>query len=140
PVQYLNTRHRHLPVGEVKLSTEELLQTAAPAQPVAWSRTSLLALLAAREAVRMSGVDVNDGMRTGIISATTVGGMDRTENFYPQFMKASSAGRIREVVHHDCGASTELLADELNIRDWLTTINTACSSSVNAIMLGVRMI
>lgn len=140
PVRYLNTRHSHLPVGEVKLSTEELLQTAAPAQPVAWSRTSLLALLAAREAVRMSGVDVNDGLRTGIISATTVGGMDRTENFYPQFLKDPDAGRIREVVHHDCGASTELLADELNIRDWLTTINTACSSSVNAIMLGVRMI
>lgn len=140
PVEYLATRHQHLPVGEVKLSTSELLQRTSPAQPTAWSRTALLGLIAAREAVAMAEVDFTDGQRTGLISATTVGGMDRTEDFYPAFLKDENAGHLREVVNHDCGASTELLADELHIKDWLTTINTACSSSVNAIMLGVRMI
>lgn len=138
PVQFLSTHHSELPVGEVKCATSELLKRAAPSNPANWSRTSLVALIAAREAVLQARIE--PGESTGFISATTVGGMDCTEDFYPQFLKDQSSGRLREVVHHDCGASTELVARELGITDWMTTINTACSSSVNAIMLGARMI
>ncbi len=138
PVQYLKTIHRHLPVGEVKCATDDLLKRAAPANPAHWSRTSLLGLLAAREAIG----SINDFSvaATGLISATTVGGMDRTEDFYPGFLRNQRSGRLREIAHHECGASTELIAGELGLSDWMTTINTACSSSVNAIMLAVRMI
>jgi 3-oxoacyl-[acyl-carrier-protein] synthase-1 len=43
-------------------------------------------------------------------------------------------------VHHECGAVTELVADQLGIRHFVSTVSTACSSSANAIFTGARMI
>ena len=36
-------------------------------------------MIAAREALRQSGLDLSDGIATALVSATTVGGMDKTE-------------------------------------------------------------
>ena len=66
--------------------------------------------------------------------------MDLSERFYESFKKNPGQGRLREVISHDCGASTELIASYLGINDFITTISTACSSAANAIMLGARMI
>jgi 3-oxoacyl-(acyl-carrier-protein) synthase len=44
------------------------------------------------------------------------------------------------VVNHSCGRSTELIADEIGIRHYVSTINTACSSSVNSIIYATRLI
>jgi 3-oxoacyl-(acyl-carrier-protein) synthase len=126
-----------LPVGEVKLSNADLAAKLSINPNL--SRTALLGICAAREAVAASGVDIKK-WRTGLISATTVGGMDKTENFFIDFLKDSSKGRLREVVHHECGSSTELIADDLGVSGFISTINTACSSSVNAIALGARLI
>ena len=82
----------------------------------------------------------DNGLRTGFISANTVGGMDKTENFFRLFSKDPSAGRLADVVHHECGAITELVADDLGIRHFVSTVSTACSSSANAIFTGARMI
>lgn len=138
-MQHLKSAH-NLPVGEVKFSNSDLLDELQPNVPEAWSRTSLLALKAAREALDHSGLEIRNLKKTALISATTVGGMDRTEDFYPGFMEDPNYGHLREVIHHDCGASTELLSEEFGITDFVTTINTACSSSVNAMMLGARLI
>src|SRR6185503_6291963 len=46
----------------------------------------------------------------------------------------------RDVVYHECGSVTELIASDLGIKDFISTINTACSSSVNSIILGARLI
>ncbi len=126
-----------LPVGEVKVSNEELADMLW--LPKHTSRTALLAIQAAREAVAHAGIDLKK-WRTGLISATTVGGMDRTEVFFPDFSKDHSKGKLHDVVNHECGRSTELMADDLGIRHFISTINTACSSSVNAIALGTRLI
>jgi 3-oxoacyl-(acyl-carrier-protein) synthase len=126
-----------LPVGEVKASNTEVAASLSLNPDL--TRTALLGISAAREAVASSGVDVQT-WRTGLISATTVGGMDKTEGFFIDFLKDSSRGRLRNVVHHECGSSTELIADDLGVRGFISTINTACSSSVNAIALGVRLI
>jgi 3-oxoacyl-[acyl-carrier-protein] synthase-1 len=66
--------------------------------------------------------------------------MDKTENFFPLFRNDHQAGRLRGVANHECGASTEWIADDLHIHHFISTINTACSSSVNAIALGARLI
>ncbi len=66
--------------------------------------------------------------------------MDLSEHFYDSFRKAPEKGRLREVISHDCGASTEMIAGYLGVKDFVTTISTACSSAANAIMLGARMI
>jgi 3-oxoacyl-[acyl-carrier-protein] synthase-1 len=47
---------------------------------------------------------------------------------------------LRDILLHECGAITEWVADQLNIRDYVTTISTACSSSANAIFFGARLI
>ncbi len=126
-----------LPVGEVKLSNELLGEKLAQQRHI--TRTALLGIHAAREAVANAGIDLKR-WRTGLISATTVGGMDKTENFFNDFTVDASKGRLREIVNHECGRSTELIADDLGIDGFISTINTACSSSVNAIALGARLI
>jgi len=138
-ITLFDTAHRNtLPVGEVKL-TNTILAYRTKLKKTS-SRTTLLGLHAAREAVEQSGVRDLGSLRVGLISATTVGGMDRTENFFPAFLQDIMKGRLRDVVDHACGRSTERIADALGIRGFVTTINTACSSSVNAIQLGARLI
>lgn len=138
-IQTLDTIHKNvLPVGAVKLSNAELHQRLGLKK--AFTRTAMLGIHAAREAIRRSQIRDIKRWRTGLISATTVGGMDRTELFFSEFREDSGAGKLRDVVHHACGSSTELIADDLGINGFVSTINTACSSSVNSIMFGSRLI
>lgn len=137
-ITQLETLHKNvLPVGEVKLSTEQLAKTTKQ-RPV--TRTALLGIHAAREAIASAGISNLKKWRTGLISATTVGGMDRTEEFFQPFLRNPSQGRLRDVVHHACGSTTELIADAIGVNGFLSTINTACSSSVNSIILASRLI
>lgn len=131
-----------VPVSEVKRSNEELKQMLSIPPQRTVSRTALLGMLAAEEALKDSGLDIHlkSPLRIGLISATSVGGMDLSEHFYESFRQNHHQGRLREVIAHDCGASTELIAAHLGIKDFVTTISTACSSAANAIMLGARMI
>ena len=129
-----------IPVAEIKLTNEELRDIAKPEIAGMHSRTAMLGLIAARQAVQQSCLGSSSLLKSGIISATTVGGMDKTEKFYKSFMADHDKGRLRDISGHDCGDSTEKIADCLGIKGFLSTINTACSSSANAIMLGARLI
>jgi 3-oxoacyl-(acyl-carrier-protein) synthase len=126
-----------LPVGQIALSNSKLAETLS--LPEGLTRTALLGIHAARESVKNADIDISK-WRTGLISATTVGGMDKTENFFYEFVNDHSKGDLRNVVNHQCGKSTELIARDLGIKRFISTINTACSSSANAIALGSRMI
>jgi len=97
-----------------------------------------LGIVAAREAYSNAHLSKSTDFRTGLISATTVGGMDKCELFYNDFLTNDS--RNIYIDSYDCADSTEMIADILGISDYLTTISTACSSSANAILLGARMI
>jgi 3-oxoacyl-[acyl-carrier-protein] synthase-1 len=139
PIKNIETVYRdQLPAGEVKLTNSELYHTLGLTTPV--TRTAMLGIHAAREAWRDSLLPDIKRWRTGLISATTVGGMDRTEVFFPQFLKDQRAGDLHDVHHHTCGKTTELIADDLGISNFVSTINTACSSSVNSIIFGSRLI
>jgi 3-oxoacyl-[acyl-carrier-protein] synthase-1 len=129
-----------IPVAEIKCSNTGLLPLANPAKNSPRTRTALLALIAARQAIMQSGLESAGNSRTGLISGTTVGGMDLSEKFYKRFLADHTRGRLKNIVGHDCGDSTETLARTLGIGGFITTINTACSSSANAIMTGARMI
>ena len=162
-ITHLNTFHKgKLPVAEVKYSDNELLEKTAPppAPPqrgvveiaTQFTRTALLGMLAAKEALASSKIDPNKtgDMTTGLISANSVGGMDKSEIFYSAFAKASvdeskfladnKKGRLKDIISHECADSTEKIADYLNIKDYITTISTVCSSSANSIMFGARLI
>jgi 3-oxoacyl-[acyl-carrier-protein] synthase-1 len=139
PITQIETIHKQtLPVGEVKLSNSSLAERIQFSG--ATTRTALLGIHAAREAVERSALNDLKKWRTGLISATTVGGMDRTENFFTSYIDNHGSGNLDDVINHECGRSTQLIADALGVNTFISTINTACSSSVNSIMLGARMI
>ncbi|MEO7176783.1 MAG: beta-ketoacyl-[acyl-carrier-protein] synthase family protein [Saprospiraceae bacterium] len=126
------------PVGEVRISNTDLSNKLNV--DANWTRTALLGLHAVNEAIE--GIDLNaiDQRRIGLISANTVGGMDKTEGFYRDFLQNGQTGDIKQLLNHPCGTATELIANHLGIQGFVSTINTACSSSVNAIMLAARLI
>jgi 3-oxoacyl-[acyl-carrier-protein] synthase-1 len=140
-LNFIESIHKdEFPVGEIKASNKQLLGMANPVFPGFYSRTALLGMIAAKQAVEQAGLNKSELASSALISGTTVGGMDRTELFFKSYMLDNSKGRIRETSGHDCGDSTEKIASNLGIGGFLSTINTACSSSANAIMLGARMI
>ncbi|MEP7255737.1 MAG: beta-ketoacyl-[acyl-carrier-protein] synthase family protein [Ferruginibacter sp.] len=138
-MHHFDSVHRQrLPVAEVKLSNEELAKLAG--LPKTKSRTALLSMVAAKGALNDSGIENLASLRTGFISANSVGGMDKTEKFFTEFLPDNNKGRLRDVINHECGSVSELVAEALGIKDYITTISTACSSSANAIFFGARLI
>lgn len=137
-IHHLNTRYKdEFLAGEIKLSNQKLADLVDDHNPDL-NRNSYIAMLAAREAVQNSGIDTGDGLRTGVISSTTVAGMGKTELYYKELFEKDDHLSVLDT--HDCGDSTERIADYLGNVDYVTTISTACSSAANAIMLGCRMI
>lgn len=138
-MQYLQSVHRNtLPVAEVKADNATLARMAG--MPSHISRTALLSKIAVSEAWASSGLGPVEDYRVALVSANSVGGMDKTEDFFAGFLQSPQQGRLREVVHHECGSITELVADAMGIRDHLATISTACSSGANALMYGSRLL
>lgn len=124
------------PVGEVKLNNQQICENFDIAiSPV--SRTTLLGVAAAKEA--WGNQQVIPGIRTGVIAATSVGGMDQSERFYSQWLKGD-ASEMGLLACHDSGISAEIIAGRLGISGYVTTLSTACSSGANAILLGARLI
>jgi 3-oxoacyl-[acyl-carrier-protein] synthase-1 len=140
-ISMLETRYKdEIPVAEVKATNNILKELAEVNNSSALSRTSLFGIIAAKQALLDAHINNINEFRTGLISATTVGGMDRSEKFYREYIKNSSSGRLRNIVTHDCADSTEQIADTLGIKDYISTISTACSSSANAVLFGSRLI
>jgi len=139
PINVLQTIHKdNFVLGEVKKSHDELIKMADVDPQKPWTRTSLLGIIAARQAFLDSGLDKNNDHKIGLVSATTVGGMDRSELHYTSFVRDAVFNPYIDT--HHAGDSTEKIADQLKIKDYLTTISTACSSSLNSIMFGARLI
>lgn len=128
-VRYLKTEHTELPVGEVKMSNEELCKALELNPMETHSRTKLLGIMALKEALEEAGAQHDGGIT--FISGTTVGGMDITER---SFMQSGYSGE------HLCGATTNAIADYFGIFSRTITPSTACSSALNAIILGCNMI
>ncbi len=134
PTRYAET----IPAAEVKLSNEELAQRCGlnSGEP----RTAFLSSLAAKEAVDDANIPNFKKWRTGFISANTVGAMDKTETIYKYYLEDSNTDKLIEEDPYDAGYVTELVANQLGIKDHITTISTACSSSTNAMAYGARLI
>lgn len=139
-LEFIDTLYKDkMPFGEVKKSNEELKDILGLDVEKLITRTSLFGMIAAKEALENSGIDIGK-YRCGIVSATSVGGMDLSERFYDEFYADNTTGNSDGIKGHDCADSTEHIADLLGIKDYLATISTACSSSANSIMFGSRLI
>lgn len=133
---HLQTIHP-FPVGEIKHSNAELAGIAGCLD--SFPRTALLSIIAAKEAFAPF-IGKTEGLRTGLISANTVGGMDLSETLYEAVAERATFDK-RKLWYHECGSITELTAHSLGLEDaWSTSISTACSSSANTIMLGAQLI
>lgn len=139
PLRYLKTDHHEFPVGEVQLSNDEMcaLLGIDPAQQPT-TRTALMGMVALKEALEESGLTADSYPQIPLISGTTVGGMDKSEQYYLDFLENDS--RNEYIRTHDCGACTEMMANHFGRFRMLTTLSTACSSAANAVITGAELI
>jgi 3-oxoacyl-(acyl-carrier-protein) synthase len=125
-------------VGEVKITNASLSESLQLPSHHNFTRTALLGAVAAKAAIESAQIRDAQKYKTGLISATTVGGMDMTEKHWNQF--ATHPETQKYIESHHCGDSTAKISNLLGITEYTTTISTACSSAANAIMLGARLI
>ena len=141
-MKYLHSVHDELPVGEVKMSNDEMKSILGFSDDAIISRTVLMGILAVRQALSDGNVrsifQKKKGLRVVLISGTTVGGMDLTEKFYQEMLNDNS--HLECLASHDPGSSTKAIADYFDLFSDYTTISTACSSAANALILGANMI
>ncbi len=125
-------------VGEIKKTNGELAAELGLDASNNYSRTAMLGAIAARQAVENAQIaDINQ-YKTGLISATSVGGMDTTEKHYYEYF--NDASLIKYISAHDGGDVAQKIAETIGLKGFVTTISTACSSAANSIMLGARLI
>ncbi|MCM4165292.1 MULTISPECIES: beta-ketoacyl synthase [unclassified Arenibacter] len=139
-ISKIDTVHKgSIMVGEIEFTNGELEAILGLGPNNNYSRTALLGAIAAKEAIADAKITNIKAYRTGLISSTSVGGMDMTEKFYYDYLE--SGDNRRYIEGHHAGDSTEKIAEQLGLdQSLVTTISTACSSAANAIMFGARLI
>jgi len=138
-IENFETVHKDvIKVGEIKLTNQQLAQQLRIGTDNDFSRTAMLGAIAAKQAVENAGIQNMNDCRSGLISATSVGGMDMTEKYYYEYFENEACRKY--ITSHDAGDSSHKIAEHIGLKGFVTTVSTACSSAANAIMLGARMI
>jgi 3-oxoacyl-(acyl-carrier-protein) synthase len=140
-IQFYKTAYAgKLPTAEVKHSTEELNKKLFGKQNPSITRTALLALHAADEAIRDSGLTAEEisSTETALVGATTVGGMCLTDEIYHDALAKDKGTPY--LSSYDYASVAMAIQERYGMLGEVTTINTACSSSANAILFGARLI
>jgi 3-oxoacyl-(acyl-carrier-protein) synthase len=140
-IQFYKTAYAgKLPTAEVKHSTEELNKKLFGKQNPSITRTALLALHAAEEAIRDSGLTAEEisSTETALVGATTVGGMCLTDEIYHDALAKDKGTPY--LSSYDYASVAMAIQERYGMLGEVTTINTACSSSANAILFGARLI
>lgn len=125
-------------VGEIKSSNEELATFLNLSSDNNFSRTAMLGLIAVKEALQNAEIENVNEVRTGLISSTSVGGMDQTENYFLEYENLPE--KQKYISNHHAGVSSNQIANAIDLKGFVSTISTACSSAANAIMYGARLI
>jgi 3-oxoacyl-(acyl-carrier-protein) synthase len=128
-----------LPCGEIKISTEQIKNELAAMEPGV-TRTDVLCLQAFQEAITDAQLQEQEitSPETAFIIGNTVGGMCLTDELYKD---ANTSGEGSEyLASYDCSSVTTYIYNRYKMNGISNTINTACSSSANAIMYGARLI
>lgn len=139
-MEHLPSSHKELPVGEVKMTNGELKAALGVAEDAVVSRTTLMGAYAIKQALADAGLEAEGlkGRRVALVSGTTVGGMDVTERLFSKLEADDTL--LRHVCQHDCGSGTRDMATLCGLECEVCTISTACSSALNAIMVGCDML
>jgi 3-oxoacyl-(acyl-carrier-protein) synthase len=128
-----------LPFGSVGITTEEWKEKFRIAGRGV-TRTSLLALHAFTDAIADAGLTAGAlrDPRVALVGATTVGGMCLTDELYRD--TTQSCDDSPYLSSYDCASVHLFLQSRYGMTGLGTTINTACSSSANAIQYGARLV
>jgi len=140
-LRFLQTSHTEFPVGEVKLTNEAMMRYLDISENETTTRTSLMGMMAVREALQTAKLTTTAPdfkQKIALVSGTTVGGMDKSEQYYLDFLSNDTHNEY--IATHDCGACTEMIADYFGIFSAVDTISTACSSAANAILKGAMLL
>jgi len=138
--QLVNSKYAEtLRFGEVKIENERLRERFNLTDRGV-TRTSLLALHAMSDAIADSGLLERDlqSYDTALVGASTVGGMCQTDDLYRDATIESGGSDF--ISTYDCASVPLFLQKRFGIKGIVNTINTACSSSANAIMYGAQLI
>lgn len=108
--------------------------------PPTESRTSELAVRAAREAITDAGLDVR-ATRTGLVVGGTTAGMFETEGLLATLLSTPAGspegeGALSKMLSHPLSAPTDRVVRELGPFARARSISSACSSGANALMVG----
>ncbi|MBQ4205360.1 MAG: beta-ketoacyl-[Bacteroidales bacterium] len=90
PLVYLKTEHKEFPVGEVKMSDEEMRKHLNINDKDITTRTALMGMMALDEALKDARLTPYMLPKVGFISGTTVGGMDMSEQYYLDYISNDS--------------------------------------------------
>ncbi len=139
-ISKIDTVHKDaIMVGEIDYTNKELEVLLGLPPDNNYSRTALLGVFAAKQAVASANITEINAYKTGLISSTSVGGMDMKEKYYYDYLENDAHQKY--IDGHHAGDSTQKIAEQLGIvQSLVTTISTACSSAANAIMFGARLI
>lgn len=138
-LENFETKHvNEIKVGEIKLTNQQLIANLKLPKNNTFTRTALLGAFAAKQAVLNANITQINEFKTGLISSTSVGGMDFTEKHFKEYLTDDSLEPF--ITSHDAGDSSNKIAEYLGLNGYVSTISTACSSAANAIMLGARLI
>ena len=135
-----NTKYTGLrPCGEIKVETQEL-KDKLRAHEKGTTRSSALALHAFKEAAADAGLSAKQlaSPLTALVGASTVGGMCLTDELYHDANSRENSSVY--LSSYDCASVNLYLQSRYQMTGIINTINTACSSSSNAIMYGARLL
>jgi 3-oxoacyl-[acyl-carrier-protein] synthase-1 len=93
------------------------------------------------EAIQSAGLSDQEIQDSGLLSATTTGGIREFEKYYYELLDKEKQGEFLQFVDTaNPGEHCERMAEFFGINRYLGTVSTACSSSANSIMLGAQLI
>ena len=140
-IEILETIHKQaLPSCEVRLHDKELHGTFKKAicKGLTQQPTGTDAL---HEAIDSASLTPTDVRSAGLISSTTTGGIREFEKYFHENLDLNKHGDFEQFTDTaNPGEHCERLAEEIGIRNYISTLSTACSSSANAIMHGAALI
>ncbi|WP_336515381.1 beta-ketoacyl-[acyl-carrier-protein] synthase family protein [Pollutibacter soli] len=128
-----------MPFGEIKKNNSGLAAKYNLTKP-GITRPCLLGLMAMKEMLDDAGLDekILRSRSTAFINATTVGGMCLTDELYHDANAADTGSPYLGA--YDNADTTLFLREYFGIGGVVNSINTACSSSANAIAFGAALI
>ncbi len=119
--------------GELPADPQKLLQYKTP------NRSTALAMISIEQA--LENVEDLKGLKLGLFTATTVGGMTESEVFYDNYLKDSKiADSSSELFsNHEPAAMSGFIAQKIKASGF-HTLSTACSTSLHSLGMAKRSI